>query len=336
MRELLFAVAAVAVAALAGCGQGSPKLEQAAASACADDGPTFAGTNICVGRSVNYIDPEVLATLPPLRSGCEWAPGATTLSETQALLYMAATCNGQPTTFQYVDGKLSYASGEMYVEGQSPLIEIFDTPEADALAPLREKIAALPAAEGAGCVIQSAGLSGPLAQAVVIGPTPAVKAQAPTNEPNAYCGDYGLNEDEASFWLVRQGKAMFFQLGQEQQDIDAASVTLLQKDADGNWSAAEPYARGPLGECLLQVGGKTYLDGVCETSTSEDGSFQVFGKDYFAYAGALEDGKFNVSWNESPENTHAGAVLGEDFTAKDGCLTGAKGTVCRWDLGARP
>jgi hypothetical protein len=313
-----------------------PKVpEKAAADACADGGPTFADTSICVGRSVNFMDQDALAAIEQPREGCEWKPTFTRLGEAVGLLYMAATCKGVPAILKYDSGKLSYASGEMYVAGdQNPLIEIFLTEEADALSPLRAKLAALSPAEQAKCVIQPERLRA-IPGAIVIGPTPAAAAKAPKDGPNAFCGQYGLNEDEANYWVVKQGKAMFFTFGQEQQDVAAGSVTLMAKDADGNWAAAAD-PRGSLGECLLQVGGKTYLDGVCEVAKSEDGGFQVFGKDYFAYASKLDGGKFNVSWNGAPESTHAQALLGEDFVEKNGCLSGVKGKVCAWDLGKRP
>jgi hypothetical protein len=330
--RLLAAVALAAGLVTTACQ--APTTARESASACADDGPTFPGTSICVGRSVNFMDPDALAAMPPPREGCEaWAPQATMLGDGEALLYMAATCKGAPTTLTFADGKLTYGTGEMAGYG-GDLIEIFDAPE-QALAPLYEKMEALPAAERAECLVQSAGYDGPLAQAVVIGPTAAVRAKAPTDQPNAFCGPYGLNEDESSFWLVRQGKAMFFQLGQEQQDIDAASVTLMRADADGAWSAVAPFPEAPLAECLLVVDGKTYLDGVCGADKDEDGSFRVFGKDYFVYAGKLDDGKFNVSWNERPEYTHAAALLGEDFVQDGACLTGARGKVCSWPIGGR-
>src|SRR5262249_16305236 len=150
-----------------------------------------------------------------------------------------------------------------------------DAPEADALAPLRAKIAALPAAEQKSCVIQAYGHDGQPADAVVIGPTPQAKAKAPKNQPNTFCGAYGLNEDESSYWVVGGQKAMFLRMGQELQDIAAGTVTVMKKDAEGNWAAAVP-ARGALADCLLTVGKKTVIDGVCELNTSEDGGLQIF------------------------------------------------------------
>ena len=309
--------------------------QAAAASLCADDGPVFAGTTTCVGRSVNFMDQDALAALPQPRDGCDWAPQETMIGDGEALLFMGAVCKDVPTGFSYDDGKLAYASGDLFVKGQSAVVEVFDTPEDDALAPLRAMIAALPPAEQSGCVIQPYGVDGAPAGAIGIGPTAAARAAAPQDQPNAYCGAYGLNEDESNFWLVRQGKAMFFRPGQEAQDIAPGTMTLMVRDENGDWSAA-PDPRGPLAECYLEVEGSVYLDGVCEANVDADGSFQVFGKDYFAYASSLDDGKFNVSWNADPANSHAAALVGEDFTEQDGCLVGANGKVCRWDLGTRP
>ena len=212
--------------------------QAAAASLCADDGPVFAGTTTCVGRSVNFMDQDALAALPQPRDGCDWAPQETMIGDGEALLFMGAVCKDVPTGFSYDDGKLAYASGDLFVKGQSAVVEVFDTPEDDALAPLRAMIAALPPAEQSGCVIQPYGVDGAPAGAIGIGPTAAARAAAPQDQPNAYCGAYGLNEDESNFWLVRQGKAMFFRLGQEAQDIAPGTMTLMVRDENGD---LQPY-----------------------------------------------------------------------------------------------
>ena len=319
---------------LAGC-QTNASNDVEPASTCVDDGPTFPGTTTCISRSVNFMDPDALAALPEAREGCEWAPQQVKTSASDALFFMAASCQGVTTTFSHKNGKVSYASGDLYVAGQTSVIEVFEAPEGDGLEALRAQIAALPETERKDCLIQPYDADGAPVGSVVIGPTPEARTSAPQNQPNSWCGDYGLDEDEASFWLVRGHKAMFFRLGQELQDIAPGTVTVMAEDQAGHWSAAADR-RGELAQCRLEVEGRVYLDGVCELHTEEDSSFQIFGKDYFAYASILDDGMFNVSWNASPENTHAAALLGEDFTESGHCLIGAKPRLCRWELGSRP
>ncbi len=81
----------------------------------------------------------------------------------------------------------------------------------------------------------------------------------------------------------------------------AVSCSLLPGAAS---AAQRPVA------CKLVVKGKTYLDGVCQFEADKDGSFRIFGKDYFAYVNVF--GKTaEASWNADPQSTHAQAPLGK-------------------------
>lgn len=44
-------------------------------------------------------------------------------------------------------------------------------------------------------------------------------------------------------------------------------------------------------KCLLQVKGKTYLKGICKYDADKDGSFRLFGKDYFVYLNTIKQNK---------------------------------------------
>ena len=44
-------------------------------------------------------------------------------------------------------------------------------------------------------------------------------------------------------------------------------------------------------KCLLQVKGKTYLTGTCKYDGDADGSFRLYGKQYFVYLNTFEKNK---------------------------------------------
>lgn len=102
--------------------------------------------------------------------------------------------------------------------------------------------------------------------------------------------------------------------------ISSASATDWRKDAAGREV-----------NCELTVKGKTYLKGTCMYDADADGSFRLMGDKYFVYLNRLDDGFANVSWNASPENSHAQALLGEDFKRKGACWVGKNAKVCATD-----
>lgn len=80
-------------------------------------------------------------------------------------------------------------------------------------------------------------------------------------------------------------------------------------------------------DCELTVQGRTYIKGVCQFSSTADGSFQIVGKDYFAYVNVLSPGVAEASWNADPASTHAHARLGE-VRQGGGCWTGKDVKIC--------
>ena len=84
-------------------------------------------------------------------------------------------------------------------------------------------------------------------------------------------------------------------------------------------------------KCELQVKGKTYLKGTCRYDADADGSFRLMGDKYFVYLNRLDGGVAGASWNESPENSHAHSLLGEDFKRKGACWIGKNAKICAWD-----
>ena len=84
-------------------------------------------------------------------------------------------------------------------------------------------------------------------------------------------------------------------------------------------------------DCELQVKGKTYLKGTCMYDADADGSFRLMGDKYFVYLNVLDGGVAGAAWNESPENSHAHSLLGEDFKRKGACWIGKNAKICAWD-----
>ena len=78
--------------------------------------------------------------------------------------------------------------------------------------------------------------------------------------------------------------------------------------------------------------GKTYIDGRCNFEADKDGSFRIFGKDYFAYVSMFE-GKADASWNADPKSTHAHSPLGE-LKRKGACWENATAQICARELPA--
>ena len=97
------------------------------------------------------------------------------------------------------------------------------------------RIAELPPAERAKCVIKPANIQGWPKDALWITYNDDAAKSLSKGEVNSVCGEYGMDEDSQRFWLLRQGYAFFFDLGQEQSDIDPESFLVFAKGADGNW-----------------------------------------------------------------------------------------------------
>lgn len=80
-------------------------------------------------------------------------------------------------------------------------------------------------------------------------------------------------------------------------------------------------------DCELTVQGRTYIKGVCQFSATTDGSFQIVGKDYFAYVNIVSPGIADASCNADPASTHAQAPLGQ-VRQGGGCWVGEAVKIC--------
>ncbi len=88
-----------------------------------------------------------------------------------------------------------------------------------------------------------------------------------------------------------------------------------------------------MGRCLLVVNGRTYLDGSCNITMDDDGSFTIGTgtppAPYFAYVSIVGKGVAYGSWNGTYNGSHAHASLGTLY--RDGaCWQNKKAKICAW------
>lgn len=212
-------------------------------SSCPDDGPRFAGTTICMGRSVAYLD-SGSDWQPP--GGCSWEMNETVYGGgSDALLYRAAVCNGVTTKLAVSIGAhsasveyVTSALGGDSLEGEE-VIRLFLSDPDQPQWHMKDILADVNQNGDVECEIRPADIAGWPADALVIAPTAEERAAMPQDEPVAACGEWGLDEDATQYWEVRQGYEWFFELGQDDPDFDPYSITHLVKGEDGSWSVAE-------------------------------------------------------------------------------------------------
>lgn len=245
--------AGIAVLFAAACGQPTaPATETAAApaeatapaaeSTCPDDGPRLALTQLCAGRVINYLDPNV-GLIQETPDGCEWLFTETPFAE-DVLVYRALKCKDVATALDYRGGAqsaaLGYKTSALYADAAPATepVRIFVSDPADPQKIIRDQLQAAPAAERAKCEIQPANNDFWPKDALVLTYTKAERAKQPTDEPISMCGPFGNDEDSAAYWRIAFGHAWFFSMGQDSADFDPGSFMLFRKGADGSWAPA--------------------------------------------------------------------------------------------------
>jgi hypothetical protein len=121
------------------------------------------------------------------------------------------------------------------------VVRIFTADAENPRQAMQNLIAALPAAERTRCEVQAAnidGIDGWPSDALVIGYNAQAARSLPANQPNAVCGEYGRDDDSAKYWLVRDGYAFFFNLGQDGIDFEPNSLTVFRRSPEGVWGPA--------------------------------------------------------------------------------------------------
>lgn len=251
--------AATLLAMLAACQKDTPPAPAASASAsptapvvtaaepgCPDDGPRFPITHLCVGRSINYIDPN-LRLIAEAPKDCSWGMVETAFPLPDgegALLYRALTCKGLTTKLEFSAGahmaELRYAVSALYTGPEAKghvVVRIFDgggeDPKKQILA---QKAAIKDAAERDSCEVLPADDKAWPADALLLKPNAAAWAKLQNGDPVWACGPYGVDEDAQVFWRVAQGYAWYFTMGQDTMDVDPASLLIFKKGVDGAWA----------------------------------------------------------------------------------------------------
>lgn len=253
MRIFVFGALGLALAACTPGGTSETTPEPAptpapvTAESCPDDGPRLPNTGLCVGRSINYIDPNNISQdSGSLPDGCSWTMNDIALPLDEAILFRAVSCNGVTTTLEFAGGarsaSLQYVTSAYAgtaAAGGEP-VRLFTMWENNPDGFYNDYVSQLDPPENTQCEVQ------PMAVAEnwptgarMIGPNAATRATLPTDEPNAMCGPLGMDEDAQTFWLDRHGYHWYFNLGQDMADFDPASMTLMRKGADGTWAVAE-------------------------------------------------------------------------------------------------
>lgn len=211
---------------------------------CADDGPRLPITKLCASRAVNYLNFDE-GKRPDAPEGCEWAVNETEMPGDEVLLYLAASCGKKTTKLAFAGGAhysdLSYETSALSdgPPAEGPLVRIAGAegdPKQAILALAREAIDN--PAEAAKCAVRKADVEGWPADAMVVDVSAAEAAKSLKDGPRSACGPFGLDEDSASYWRVFNGFSWFYQLGQDQLEIDPGSFTIMSKDEKGEWGQA--------------------------------------------------------------------------------------------------
>jgi len=84
--------------------------------------------------------------------------------------------------------------------------------------------------------------------------------------------------------------------------------------------------------CLLEIDGKKYIDGICEFTPGSGGDFQISGKNhYFAQLGIYDRGDdsslASLNWNANPRSIKAHAFVG-DVRRNGACWENKRSKIC--------
>lgn len=245
MRIVLSVVVAL-VAMASACAPAPTETGDQASGTCADGSAPLSVTGLCqdsVAAQIPAARLEIAQTLEGPAAQCAWTFQDVAIGDgSEAILFRAMRCGDVTTTFEHAGGahsaSLNYQASALGAEQGREAARIFVSDPQDPNQVIRNLISELPAAERAKCEVHAANVAGWPTDALVIGYNTQAARTLPANEPNAVCGDYGLDEDAMKYWLVRDGYAYFFNLGQDGLDFDPNSFTLFRRGADGAWAPA--------------------------------------------------------------------------------------------------
>ncbi|MBV5308906.1 hypothetical protein [Chromatium okenii] len=102
---------------------------------------------------------------------------------------------------------------------------------------------------------------------------------------------------------------------------------------NGSFLATAQASQSFRGKCLLEVEGKKYINGSCDISMHDDGSFQVSKNNppltYFAQVSVTGKNVAEGNWNGEEGATHAHDPLG-NLVRKGACWQNKRVKVCAW------
>lgn len=215
-------------------GQVSERHAPTEGSDCPDDGPRLPGTGICQGRAINYL--ENISTDIPLLSGCDWVVNEAALPGGDYLLYRAAQCGtltttlafwGDATSANLVITKSATSKGEPGGNVARVFALTHASPQEDILKHALKELH--DPADADKCYVRKPRPeSGFPRGAYLVDYTPEFREKLPESEANWVCGNFGLNDDNLTFWRVFGGSAWFFDMGQGAWwDFDPGSLMVL-------------------------------------------------------------------------------------------------------------
>ena len=117
--------------------------------------------------------------------------------------------------------------------------------------------------------------------------------------------------------------------------VSLAALCVASPASAGTKHGAADVDHKKLGECVLRVDGKTYIDGSCAILIDRTGYFGVYSltQGFVAFVDPSNDG-FG-SWNGEEQASHAHNSLGR-LVRHGGCWSNERATFCAWKRGTRP
>lgn len=215
-------------------GQVSERQQPQEGSDCPDDGPRLAGSGICQGRAINYMDN--ITDDSTLQTGCDWVVNEAPLPGGGYILYRATRCGDHTSTLALWGGAKAAnlvltRSAMSNGEPGGTIARVFAmtdaSPEENILMRALDELD--DPADVDKCHVRKPGPDGRFpADAYLVDYTPEFRKNLPQDEPNWVCGNLGLKDDSMAFWRVTGGFAWYFDMGQDAWwDIDPASLTVL-------------------------------------------------------------------------------------------------------------
>lgn len=245
------------VLALAACGSTDPAGDSGAANnttavevaPCQDAGARLPGTGLCASYADKVMLQDSVAR-EKAPEGCTWTINEIGLSGSDYLLYRALQCGENRTQLEYAPGT-TFAELRLTKSAYGPMAEEAYIPvklraskgtPADAVTAIVRSTITDPA-EARTCTARRAGIESWPSDALVVDLPESETAQMPTDEIRSACGPYGLDQGSQRYWRVVQGYAWFFDLGQDQPEIDPGSLTVMRKASNGEYQVYTPPAR---------------------------------------------------------------------------------------------